>query len=647
MTRTGALALAFGFVLLAPASARGQAHKGQYRGPVDELRNASRAQGNPRLGPTPRAPGDGESPAGAVPRRRVPVGFDGEGFKRWEFWWEYNKDLYLQVWNLRNREMTDVIYGSPDFYLGRRSRRDVASLEPISAEARKRLIAPLLLDALKDTDASVRAAALVALGKVKEGVTVDTFRAFLSDSAEAVRESAYIGIGLFGDIQAVPHLLRVLEGSDVDVGARIDAAIALGLLGRPEVTPYLIDFLRRNLGNVENRAEDVNLAVIDAIGISGDRSAVPFLVDLARAGNLRSDKLGCFVLLALGRLKDRLALPLLIKELSAKDIDSRRAAALALGEIDYYSSDEIEVASLLARKATWTERDSLTREALDELDQLIREKQAASDKEKKELRRLRDIAARALAHVIREDNDNQARNYAAVSLGKVAGSASRDALVWALDTGYSRSLQSFAAIGLGLLGDPSVSPLLLRKLALYGEESLRGAVAVALGLLREPAAVEPLLQVVSNRGGDRDFRGYAAIALGLMGARESLPLVQKTLEEEGDDKDIGRGFSIALGLLGDRSSVPALMAVIVRKQNLDEARGAATLALGLQRDTSGMKPLGALLKSGTASAEVRSFAAAALGYLGDTERIPGLSRLARNHDYRIYVAPLEDLFKVM
>lgn len=636
------------FVLPA-ASARAQ--HGQYRGPVDELRNEFRGRANPRLGgESPRGAGEGgDLPAtpGVGPRRRLPFGSDGEGFRRWEFWWEYNKDVYLQVWNLRNRDTTDIIYGSLDFYLGRRSRLDATVTEPIGLDARRRFIAPALLEATKDSDPGVRAAALVALAKVKDGATVALFREHFDDANALVREAAFVGAGLLGDLEVVPALLKVLHASDADVAVRTDAAIALGMLGRPEVTPYLVEFLRKNLGSVENRAEDVNVAVLAALGVSGDRAAVPFLVELVHMGNLRSDKLRSFVLTALGRLRDRQALPVLIKALIDKDLDTRRAAALALGEIDYYSSEEIEVAPLIDRKAKWTEKDTLTHDALEALDQLIVEKQVESEKEKRELRRLRDIAAKALAHVIREDNDNQTRNYAAISLGKVAGSVSRDALVWALDTGYSRSLQSFAAVGLGILGDSSVSPLLLRKLGMVGEESLRGGVAIGLGLLREPAAIEPLLSVVTNHGGDRDFRGYAAIALGLIGARETLPVVQKTLEEEGDDKDIARGFSLAVGVLGDRGSVASLVSVIDRKPNFDEARGAAAFAFGLLRDNSAMKPLIALLQSRSATPEARAYAAGALGYLGDTERIPGLSRIARNHDYRIFVEPLESLFKVL
>jgi HEAT repeat protein len=644
---------AAGIVAFALFAGSAAAQHGQYRGPVDELRNDFRGRSNPRLGgDVPRVPGEGDgstpgTAAGAGPRRRGPFGVDAEGFRRWEFWWEYNKDLYLQVWNLRNRETTDIVYGSLDFYLGRRNRLDASVTEPIGADSRRRLITPALVEAANDPEPMVKAAALIALAKVKDGATPSMFKERFGDSNSLVREAAYLGAGILGDLAIVPALLDSLNSPTADVSVRTDAALALGLLGRPEVTPYLVEFLRKNVGSVENRGEDVSVAAIDALGISGDKAAVPFLVETIHSGQLRSDKLRSFVLGALGRLRDRQALPVLIKALIDKDLDTRRAAALALGEIDYYSSEEIEVAPLIDRKAKWTEKETLTHDALEALDSLIAEKQNESEKERKELRRLRDIASKALAHVVREDNDNQTRNYAAISLGKVAGSASREALVWALDTGYSRSLQSFAALGLGILGDPSVSPLLLRKLSLVGEESLRGAVAIGLGLLREPTAVEPLLQIVTNRGGDRDFRGYAAIALGLAGAREALPVVQKTLEEEGDDKDIARGFSLALGILGDRDCVPPLVSILDKKVRPDEARGAAVIAFGMLRDSSALKLLVGLLRNHSASPDVRAFAAGALGYLGDTERITALSRLARNHDYRLYVEPLESVFKVL
>src|SRR5262245_47693372 len=68
------------------------ARRAQYRGPVEQL-----------LAPTPiPAPGGGVPPAGSP--LIVPVGFI-EGYNRWEFWFEINKDLLLHSRDFRRREV--------------------------------------------------------------------------------------------------------------------------------------------------------------------------------------------------------------------------------------------------------------------------------------------------------------------------------------------------------------------------------------------------------------------------------------------------------------------------------------------------------------------------------------------------------------
>jgi len=641
------------------AASSASAQKGQYRGPYDEMRNPGggdpRVAAPPGVGGEPQPPGGPSAPGGGVvPGRPGGVGAAGrrrfladpEQYARWEFWWEHNKDRYLSIWNLENRKRAEIFYGSPEFYLGAIDKNIVSSLAEVDKETRAQKIVPILLDALKAKDPEVRAAAVIALAKVGDPSHFQIVKQMTSDQDVEVRKATLLALGLLGDIQAVPYLLDIVNSSGTDTALRVHAALGLGLVRQEQVTLYLVDFLERNVFKVGSGIDEVQVAALVALGINGDRRAVEPMARWLRDSRMKDGAVRVNLLTSLGKLGDVRAMPFIIQSLDDGDIETRRAAAIALGELNYSPASEGEIMTLMARREEWAGRDALTSAALEALDRLIKEKTDKTEAERRSLSRLRDIAARAAADALAKDGDLSVRNFAAITLGKLGGAIAREALLAALDSGFSRQLQSHAAIGLGLLGDRTAAPALLAHFEMYGEDSFKGALAIGVGLLREKAALEILKKIVDQKGADPDLRGYAAIGIGLIGDRSVVPALTKHAVEDKGKDDFVRSIAIALGLLGDATNVGDLGGLVAEGRPL-EVRGAAAIGFGLLRDTASIDPLAAILTGRGVDAEARSVAAAALGYVGDRAEVPRLSAIVRDQDYRLSVPNVEDVYLIL
>lgn len=88
---------------------------------------------------------------------------------------------------------------------------------------------PILLDAIRDSDAEVRGAAARALGRIEDRCSevVDALTASLDDEALIVRQSATAALGVLGPlpVRTVSALQRALNDEDRHV--REFAALAL------------------------------------------------------------------------------------------------------------------------------------------------------------------------------------------------------------------------------------------------------------------------------------------------------------------------------------------------------------------------------------------------------------------------------------
>src|SRR5262249_19300099 len=160
-----------------------------------------------------------------------------EGFERWEFWWEYNKDAFL---NLKaNLAARTVLSGSSDFLLGRENKDSASNVTKPSDRMIKTELVPALLKALDDPYYLVRDAAVMALAKAGDKTALPAIEKRLGDENRDVQESAVVALGVLGEKDAVPTLLHILNedadgkkllnSTEIRPEHRAFAAISIGL----------------------------------------------------------------------------------------------------------------------------------------------------------------------------------------------------------------------------------------------------------------------------------------------------------------------------------------------------------------------------------------------------------------------------------
>ena len=555
--------------------------RAQYRGPVEQLLAAGPS--GPEGGPI----GAGGGAGGPLLN---PVGFL-EGFNRWEFWFEINKDVLLRSRDFRRRELfppTEPEAGAPSPPDDGRVRADDA----------RSAIARMLKGALKSSDERVVRFAALGLGRVGTKDTLDTLEPIAASKDPETRRIGTLAIGLVNDRAALSRLVNMLGDAESPPEARVAAALAIGLHGRREGSRFLVDYLKKHLtpATVLGADKDVFAAAVVGIGLCRDHAAAPYLratyTSLHEERQGRTRPLETAILTALGRIGDPVGLLSLLDALDDKDLDLRRAAALALGDLG------------------------------------------------------QSAAVSPLVSALEEDHDDQVRGFAAISLGRLGGDRARDALRRGFASRASRTVKSFSAIGLGLAGDRSSSPDLLRALVDKSDENLRGAYAIALGLLGDARAVEPLLKIVESHSGAAEFRGYCAIALGMIRAEGALDHLLKLLEKDNDRVEVWRrALCLGIGLFGDPKAGPALRRVLV-EDDRDVVREHAALALNLLRPRSEIDPLGAILEK-ESRGDLALFTVAALSGLGDRYDYPVVSETFFNSNYRIRLPLLEELQQVL
>lgn len=261
------------------------------------------------------------------------------------------------------------------------------SPRPMQSGERESVVSALS-EALRDPVASVRQAAVQALGNTKDSVAVRALMEVLrTDESPVVRRSAAWSLGEIADDLAIPALSDALT-RDRDAEVRKNAAAALGSIDNPRATPALMQAVERDseasvrreaaeslseiadpaatdvLIRVLDRDDDagVRRAVIEAIhhmqgvravpavsralrdaepevrraaaealGSMEDDDAVPALIAVARDPD---SEVRQAVISSLGSLSDRRAVPTFAAALSDTDVEVRRAAASAFGSID-------------------------------------------------------------------------------------------------------------------------------------------------------------------------------------------------------------------------------------------------------------------------------------------------------------------------
>jgi VWFA-related protein len=238
------------------------------------------------------------------------------------------------------------------FRRGAVARRDIADylLEDLrtgSAAARRKAAEWLggmgagsepLLAALGDRAPEVRAAAALALGRMREPRALGPLADLLGDPETGVRRAASEALRTFGPV-AVPELLRLLEGDARPAAARFDevrlhAIETLAAIGDPRGITTLERLARPPpLQSSAPGSEPARMAArpdprarLWALSAFGDLGLPEALPILARAAGDRDSRVRQAGLAALGRLAVPDAVPVLLRSIADPDRETRALA---------------------------------------------------------------------------------------------------------------------------------------------------------------------------------------------------------------------------------------------------------------------------------------------------------------------------------
>jgi len=656
--------LAAGLVMLFGASA--WAHGGNYKGPTDTVPpnlgggGDTTPPGNPggpgtpgpgapttggAKGPTTGGAPTGPTGAGSGGMRPTTGGLGGrraggEGFERWEFWWEHNKDPFL---DLKARLAASApTSGGGGFLTGRAKPVEATSVNRPSPSEIKNNLVPGFIGALKETHPDIVDSACLAIGRTlrsedaAEAVAVLTKA--LSHKEKTAREAATLGLGVLGAGDSVPTLLHLLndtsEGKQltgrsegVEDMVRGFAAAALGFIGDARA----IGDLRKIVSDQTLASKlDVKAMSILALGMMPDQheEIVTFLL-----GCMDDRSLNTYVRaqapVALGRLNRQKkegsaaaqsVLPKIVALFNddKADNDLRRSLAITIGMLTSLSSD------------------------------------AAGD------------AIDALLNAVAKGNDDQTRHYSIMALAEIgardAEPAKNEAVHTKLREFFLRELtqpkrithQPYGALGLAVYArnpalDPQVKTNAQAKLLEAFEQtsnpSYKGAMAVGCGLLDYPLSTESLWKEFENSN-DQSLKGYIAMSLGLMRQTGKAEPFRKLIVAKGLEPKFRLQLARALGLMGDKEAVETLVTYLQAAETQAESASAAQ-ALGLIGDRSAVDPLLTILRNESKQPQARGFAAVALGIIAEKTQLPWNAVFSVNSNYRAKVPALSEILDIL
>ncbi|MDA0244614.1 MAG: HEAT repeat domain-containing protein [Chloroflexi bacterium] len=209
---------------------------------------------------------------------------------------------------------------------------------------------PYLITSLQDKNILIRHEAIKALEKIGK-IAVPYLIVALQDKDSAVCQIAIQILGQIGETVAVPHLITVLQDSEV----RSQAIQALGDIGDSEALPYLLEALHddekwvrqiaiKALGKIDNviismpyliamlqdENHEVRQATVETLGKIYNNNAMPYLIAMLQDENhgVRQATIETF-----GKINDKMAIPYLTEMLEDENEWVRQAAIRGLGEI--------------------------------------------------------------------------------------------------------------------------------------------------------------------------------------------------------------------------------------------------------------------------------------------------------------------------
>jgi HEAT repeat protein len=163
---------------------------------------------------------------------------------------------------------------------------------------------------------------------------------------------------------------------------------------------------------------------------------------------------------------------------------------------------------------------------------------------------------------------------AADALGQLRDPAAVQPLIEVLTDDQYSGIRWKAAEALAQIGTPAVGPLI--AVLSHPDEDVRWKAAIALGEIGDTRAIGPLIELLRDE--DRFVKGRAAYALGLIGSPAVGELIRALREGDGN---LRWGAAIALGNIRDPQSIsPLLHALGDRYENVRSEAASALDAIG-------------------------------------------------------------------
>lgn len=638
-------------LLLLLIAAPAYAHGGQYKGPSDAGGPSSAGGGNSApptnpagaAAPGPGAPSSGGAVSGAgtgggaqrgqSKRGSVTGGGQmdfGVGYEIWEFWWENNKDQYL---NLKNRLVKVTSQsGSSGHLTGRGRRTDARKSRRPSDQMIASEVVPALTQLLSSSDnRDIIDSAILALGRSARSESAEEVVAtavpLLGHNELSVQTSAALALGVLGSPKALPVLNDLLAGTakgrqlvgggDIPWLVRAFAALSLGLINDPSSVATLIDVIE----NTPDSERDVKVCSIVALGLmdnSESSAAYSFLIELLMDRKLDAI-IKSYVPTSLAKLglPDNAkagAIPMLVEEFKSRDTNNyvRQSIAIALGLMG--SIDQEDVMEVLTDYIA-EGRDMQTRH----------------------------FCFISLAQIGRADSDQLAHQPVHDDL--------RDLFGKEISSPSSKANRSWAAIAAALYAQQitSAQPVLIERISkAYGKEkdpSFKAAYALSLGLLNVSSEADRIYDdfVESH---DYDFKGYAAVALGFMNYTDAAENLRGICRNKTITPTFRLQVATGLGLMGDTQAVHVLIETLQNAQTLGVSSAVAK-ALGLIGDQEAITPLKTIAADSEKQIITRAFAAVALGIVSEKTNLPWNARISADNNYRARVPAIDEVLDIL
>ncbi len=622
-------------------------HGGQYKGPGDAGGPAGGSGGNagPPTNPAgagspgPGAPSSGGASGGPVtsgggrggnkPTTGPEVLEADGGYERWEFWWENNKDQFL---NLKNRLVNVTsVSGSSGQLSGKGRAGDARSTRRATDLTIVNEVIPALTGLLKSEDnRDILDSAVLALGRVARAEQADqviqSAQPMLAHKELSVQTAATLSIGVLGSPKAINILTELMVnsskgqqlvgGSDVQWLVRAFAALSLGLINDPSSVSQLVDIIQ----NTADAEKDIKVCAIVALGLMDNASlneAYEFL--LAKLEDRKLDSIiKSYIPTALAKMggaKKTEAVAKLLEVFKNKDTDNvvRQSCAIALG--------------LLAR--------------LDQADVV----EALTDyiSEGKDVQ-TRHFSFMALADIGKRDKDQEQEH-------QDAHLALRELFGRELSKPDIKTNRSWAAMAAAIYAKevksavPMLAPMLEKAYEKESDKSFKSAYAVALGLLNHTPAAKQILEDFTAEK-DEEFRGYTAVALGFMNYKEAGDSLRNLCQSKTIAPTFRLQIATALGLMADAEAVHVLVESLKSAQTLGVSSAVAK-ALGLIGDQSAIEPLKQIAQDKSVQVITRAFACVALGIVCEKTELPWNARISQDNNYRGRVPAIDEILDIL